>query len=210
MTLPQLTFYVYIGAKHWRHPITTMDKTPTDWLHIVLLVKECCISLWNEKHQTEAILSLEKHIGGGPYKMLWRKMGYSPRRVYYKRDIQFSCKAKFDPHTQKVQIASPSFGPDLRECLQDYRRIERGVWKLPSSAIPQADQGINEGDKSTKKLLMQPSNVRYADYTKTPKLIYQEGPEKLAKWQSYDRVPQRSYMPKPLQLEEQSEEEDLP
>ena len=119
-----------------------------------------------------------------------------------------SCKAKFDPHTQKVQIASPSFGPDLIECLQDYRRIERGVWKLPSSVIPQADQGINEGDKSTKKLLMQPSDARYADYTKTPTLIYQEWPEKLAKWQSYDRVPKRAYMPKPLQLEEQSEEED--
>jgi hypothetical protein len=207
MTLPQFTFYAYLGPKHWRHPVMTLDKIPTDWLHIALLVKECCISLWNEKHEKESIISLEKHLGGGPYKMLWRKAGYSPRRVYFKRDITFSCKVSFDPHTCKVKISSPSFGPELlfAGCLEDYRRIERGVWRMPSSVIPKADQGICDGDNSTKKLLMQPSASRYGDYSRMPRLIYEEGPALKLKWRSYDQIVKRSYLPKPQQLEEQNE-----
>jgi hypothetical protein len=205
--LPQFTVYCYIGERHRRVPIVTVDMLPSDWGAIKQLVKEAAIILFNNKHESTGILSIEKHLSGA-FTMKWHQAGYSQKRLYFKRNVEFSCRFEFNCRTQEIKMANVQFGPELlfSGCLEDYRRLEKGIWKLPTSVIPQADQGINQGDSSTKKLLMQPSNSRYADYSRTARLIYQEGAEKRMKWQSYDRVVNRSYMPKSQQLEEEHEE----
>jgi hypothetical protein len=203
--LPQFTFYAYVGLKHRRHPITTLSSIPSDWLHIKLLVQEAAIILFNEKHESEAILSLEKHLGG-PYTMKWRRAGYSQKRVYFKRNCEFSCKFQFNTRTREVKMSNIQFGPALlfAGCLEDFRRIEKEIWKRPSSCIPKAHENLNG---NTRNLLMEPSAVRYSDYSRTPKLIYEEGLDQRMKGCSYNRIVNRRYMPKTQQLLEQDEEE---
>jgi hypothetical protein len=205
--LAQFTIYAYLGIKHRRHPCMTINRQPADWFDVKRLVEEAAFILWNDKKELNAILSIEKHLSGA-YIMKWHQAGYSQKRLFFKRNVEFSCKFQFNPRTCDVSMSNVQFGPSLlfNGALEDYRRIERGIWKLPSSVIPKEDQGINQGDSSTKKLLMQPSNSRYGDYSRTERLIYAEGAEKLMKWQSYDSVVARRYMPKSQQLEEENEE----
>jgi hypothetical protein len=209
--IPQFTVYAYVGVKHRRHPCVTISSLPPDWFAIKELVKESAIILFNDKKESEAILSVEQHLGGA-YTMKWQKAGYARKRLYFKRNIEFSCKFLFNPRTNAVSMSDVQFGPTLlfAGALEDYRRIEKKMWKIPPSVIPKVDQGINQGDSSTKKLLMQPSNSRYGDYNRSERLIYAEGAEKRMKWLSYDQVVNRRYMPKSLQLLENEEkgEED--
>jgi len=200
------TLYAYLGLKHTRRPILTVDKIPSDWLSLRLLVEEACFIIWNEHHTGETILSLERHLGGA-YRMRWRRSGYSPRRIHFKRTPEFSCRTKFDHLTGRAKLSAVSFGPSLlfAGVLDDYRRIEKGIWKSPASVIPKSDQD-SIGD--TKSLLLQPSACRYNDYAAVPKLIYGKGLEERMKHLSYERFPTRSYMPKPQQLEELNEEQD--
>jgi hypothetical protein len=205
--LPQFTVYAYIGQKHRRHPCVTVSALPPDWFAIKELVKESAYILFNDRHETQAILSIEKHLGGA-YKMAWQKSAYAQKRLYYKRNCEFSCKFEYNSRTHETKITNTQFGPQLlfSGCLDDYRRLEKGVWRRLSSVIPKADQGINQGDQSTKKLLMQPSNSRYGDYSRSPRLLYAEGAEQQMKWLSYGKAVSRRYMGKSQQLEEENEE----
>jgi hypothetical protein len=207
--MPQYTVYAYVGIKHRRHPIVTVSSLPSDWFAIKQLVKESAIILFNDKKESEAILSIEQHLGGA-FTMKWQKAGYSQKRLYYKRNIEFSCLFQFSPRTHQVKMTNIQFGPTLlfAGCLEDYRRIEKGIWKRPSSCIPKADADAIGGGNTAKRLLMQPSAVRNADYSRAPKLIYQEGPEQRMKWFSYDKIVNRRYMPKSQQLMEQNENEN--
>jgi hypothetical protein len=200
----QFTFYAYIGPNHRRHPITTLSTMPNDWLHIKQLVQEAGFILWNDRHESEAILSLEKHLSG-PYTMKWQKAGYARKRLYFKRNIEFSCKFQFNPRSYAVSMSNVQFGPALMfsGCLEDYRRIEKSLWKLPPSPIPKTHENMLG---NTKSLLMEPSASRNADYSRVARLIYREGAERQMKWQSYDKVVSRRYMPKSLQLLEEHEE----
>jgi hypothetical protein len=202
--MPQFTIYCYIGEKHRRHPCTTISSLPADWFGIKEIVKDAAIILFNDKHESNGILSIEKHLSGA-FTMRWHKAGYSQKRLYYKRNIEFSCKFEFNPRTREVKMANVQFGPALlfAGALEDYRRLERGVWKLPPSPIPKSHEGMLG---NTKSLLMEPSASRNADYSRVARLIYQEGAERQMKWQSYDKAVSRRYMPKSLQLLEENEE----
>jgi hypothetical protein len=205
--LPQYTVYCYIGEKHRRHPVVTISALPSDWGAIKELVKDSAFILFNDRHEIQAILSIEKHLGGA-YKMAWQKSAYAQKRLYYKRNCEFSCKFEYNSRTHETKITNTQFGPQLlfSGCLDDYRRLEKNVWRRLPSVIPKSDQGINQGDQSTKKLLMQPSNSRYGDYSRSPRLLYQIGPEEKMKWLSYDKLLSRRYMGKSQQLLEDHEE----
>jgi hypothetical protein len=202
-SMTQYTIYAYIGEKHRRHPCLTISNLPVAWFGIKEIVKDAAIILFNDKHESNGILSIEKHLSGA-YKLAWHQAGYSRKRLYFKRNIEFSCKFEFNPRTKEMKMANVQFGPTLlfAGALEDYRRIERGVWKMPSSCIPKSHENMLG---NTKSLLMEPSATRYSDYSRAEKLIYQEGAERQMKWQSYDKAVSRRYMPKSLQLQEEHE-----
>jgi hypothetical protein len=186
--MPLLTFYAYIGLRHWRCPVRTIDRYPTDWEDLKLMTKECGNVLWQEKKQLETILTLEHHLAG-KFTLKWEKRGYSRKKVQYKRDIEFSCRLKFNPHNQKVAITQPMFGLHLIGLSREYYLEKGRAYKVPS-CVPKAHQNLIG---NTKSLLMEPSGQRFGDYSRIAELKYAE--EKEFHGLIYAKSDKRAYMP---------------
>ena len=173
-SIPQLTFYAYIGEKHRRHPIHTIYEYPTDWQHLKDLARECAMILWNEKKCDNCLFTLEHHLGG-KYVMRHEKRGYSEKRVRYKRDVEFSSKLTYSSKTGEVTLEQCMFGFHLMSLATDYYR-ERGIRYKVSSVIPRQYQNMM-GD--VKSLLVEPSGQRYGDYTQQERTIYGKRPDRV-------------------------------
>jgi hypothetical protein len=196
--MPILTFYVYLGVRHWRCPIKTIERYPSDWEDLKILIKECAITLWNEKKSLEAIVTLEHHLAG-KFTLKWEKRGYSPKKVRYKRDIEFSCRLKFNPLNEKVVITQPMFGLHLMELARDFY-LEKGRAYKIHSCIPKPHENLIG---NTKSLLMEPSGARYGDYSKTAELRYATESE-----QHYARTEIIHYLPRSQRLMEEISSEE--
>ena len=198
--VPELTFYIYKGTKHKRIPINTIHDWPTDWLHLKSLANECALSMWQEHSLASALMTLELHLPG--HFITKTKPGtYSPVRVRNRREVQWMGRVTFNPKTFESTVEQCVFGPHLMLMSGDYYAIERSIKYRAPSLIPKMHQAI-AGD--LKSLLMDPSGVRYADYSRKPKDLYGSQDEEAQRRALYDPpcVDVREYLPPGLHMRE--------
>ena len=139
---------------------------PSDWQELKILLRECAIKLWNEHHMSRAIMTLELHLPG-KFIRKHRKGGYSLRNIHWRRGVEWTGRLAFNNSTQEITVDNCMFGPNLMSLAADYY-AERGIkYRLPS-IIPKVHQEL----ESTKSLLIDPSGVRYADYSRRERPPY--------------------------------------
>ncbi len=166
--MPVLTFYAYLGAHHNRVPVTTISEWPTCWLDLKDKIQEAAMTLWQERNVGNAILTLEVHLPG---KFAWKTLPghYGQSRLRFKRGIEFSGKMSFNPMTNEVTLEQCGFGLNLWRFTEEYRVIERqDLYHVPQ-LIPKALESL-EGNLES--LMMDPSGLRYVDYTSKPRVLY--------------------------------------
>lgn len=140
--MPIYTFYIYKPPKNRRVPVYTTSEEPCDWANLRSILQEVALITWNEHKLCEFLVSLEKHLSGA-YNMKWRRSGYSPRRIFYKRQPEFFCRLTFNPLSRALKIRGASFGPIMMDMLEDYRFFEKNQkYRVPGSVIPKSDEGI--------------------------------------------------------------------
>jgi len=168
--MPLLSFY-YISERE--HPwLLSVDHIPTDWLELKHLLAEVMTKLKRERGVTEGIIILYRHLPGRAVPMLNRP--YSASLIPYKREFEAAFKVSFNPTTCKLDIAEANFNYTLFHIREDFWWMERGIrWRIPS-VIPR--EQLNAFGKS-RSLLMEPSGLRYVDYSRTPKGLYSFGKE---------------------------------
>jgi hypothetical protein len=110
-------------------------------------------------------MTLELHLPG-KFTKATKPGSYREIRVRYRREVEWFGRLRYNPKTTETTVDQCSFGPHLWPLASDYYE-ERGIKYRSPSLIPKALPA--PGDP--KALLMDPSGVRYADYSKQP-----EGP----------------------------------
>ena len=147
---------------------------PTDWLELKRLLAEVMAKLHRERNLTEGLIVLERHLPGRAVAMFARP--YSPSLIPYKREFEAAFKVRFNPKIVEVEFAEASFNYTFSHVREDFWWMERGIrWRIPS-VIPR--EQLNAFGKS-KSLLMDPSCLRYVDYSRTPRGLYSFGKEGL-------------------------------
>lgn len=198
--MPILTFYAYKGTKHHRIALHTIYDWPSDWAYLKELLTECAMTLWNEHNLATVLMTLELHLPG---KFTWKtKPGaYSPMRVRFRREVEWSGRVCFNHKTQETTVDQCVFGPHLMLMSSDYY-AERGIRYRVPSLIPKMHQNLGD----PKSLLMEPSGVRYADYSRQPRGPYDFSEEQQKKRLPYEPLCERKYLPEGLKIREESKE----
>lgn len=153
--------------------------------------------IWHERKLTDFLLSLEHHLQG-KFVVKWKRGGYSPTKVRYKRDIEFCCKVNFNPFTEKIKISQAMFGMNMMSMAADYYG-EKGRRYTCPSVIPKPHENLTGNAKS---LLLEPSGVRYADYSKQAQPNY--GNESKQNLLTYAKTETRQYLPWSVRMMEES------
>jgi len=101
---------------------------------------------------------------------------YSSSLIPYKREFEAVFKVdSFNPSASEINIAEAEFNSAMFHMREDYWWIERGIhWRIPN-LIPR-EQTTNFED--ARSLIMEPSTMRYIDYSKTSKLMYSKEEKK--------------------------------
>ena len=203
--MPVLSAYAYIGPKHHRVFLLTITEWPMDWADHKRIMTEAAIILYQERKITNVLATLELHLPG---KFVWkhRTGGYSEQRVRYRREVEWSGHMSFHPNmmlgTDQLELKECMFGPHLYKVLASDYYFDRGVKYKVGSLIPRLQQNIS-GD--VKSLLMEPSAVRYADYTVQPKSTYNLQVQQPTRRSLYEPSCVRSYLPPGLQIREETD-----
>jgi len=167
--MPLLSFY-FVSEKE--HPwLYSVDHMPTDWLETKFLLTEAMAKLYREREVTEGVIVLYRHLPGRAAPMFTRP--YSQSLIPYKREFEAAFKARYSPRTGEVE-AQAVFNYTMSHVREDYYWMERGIrWRTPP-VIPREHR---DAMGSVKSLLMEPSGLRYVDYSRTPKGLYSFGKE---------------------------------
>jgi transposase len=168
--MPLLSFY-FVSEKE--HPwLYSVDHMPTDWLELKHLLAEVMAKLHRERGIAEGIIVLYRHLPGRAAPMFTKP--YSPSLIPYKREFEAAFKVRYSPRTGEVEVAQASFNYTLNHVRDDFWWMERGIrWRVPS-VIPREHR---DAMGSVKSLLLEPSGLRYVDYSRTPKGLYSFGKE---------------------------------
>lgn len=137
------------------------------------------IRLHRERLIISGIIVLYRQLPGRAVPRFIRP--YSSSLIPYKREFEAVFKIdSFNPVAGEIDIAEAEF--NMRE---DYWWIERGIhWRIPS-LIPR-EQMANFGDAGI--LIMEPSIIRYIDYSKTPRLTYSREEKKEGERKGYAKA----------------------
>ena len=167
-----MSFYFVSEREHpWLYSV---DHVPTDWLELKRLLAEAMAKLYRERSITEGIIVFYRHLPGRAVPMFITP--YSPSLIPYKREFEAAFKARYSPRTGEVEVAQASFNYTLSHMREDYYWMERSIrWRTPP-VIPREHR---DAMGSVKSLLLEPSSLRYVDYSKTPKGLYSFGKEGL-------------------------------
>jgi len=167
--LPRLTFYCYLGVHHNRMPLTSIDSFPCSFQDLKDKVGEAMIVLHNEHNLDYAIMTLENHLPG---KWAYRAMPghYGRSRLRFKRAIEWSGKVSYNPRTGDCELGQCAFGLNLWRLRDEWRTEERGAdpYRIPA-LFPENELSA---EKSLEQLLLDPSGLRYVDYSKKPNVVY--------------------------------------
>ncbi|MEM2922557.1 MAG: hypothetical protein QXF26_09620, partial [Candidatus Bathyarchaeia archaeon] len=100
--------------------------------------------------------------------------GYRERKVRYEREYEAAFKISYNPRLMSVEVSRASFNYSLLNVAEDYYWMEKGIrWRVPP-LIPKEHRDLSD----PRTYLMEPSTVRYADYSRQPNPIYTVKEEK--------------------------------
>ena len=168
-----------------------------------------------EQKITKVLATLELHLPGRSV-TLTKPGGYTPMKVRYRREVEWSGWMTFNPklpfyNVEALTLNLCLFGPHLFKTLAPEYYLERAaLHDQPKyhvgNLIPKAQQNL-EG--KAKSFLMEPSGVRYADYTSQPKPLYnlQEQQPKRVRLYEPSQVSVRGYLPAGQQIREETQAE---
>jgi len=197
--MPIMSFYAYKAVKHRRIALLTINDWPTDWQHLKSLVAECSVKAYQEYKVTAVLMTLELHLPG-KFTKATKPGSYREIRVRYRREVEWSGRLRYNPKTTETTVDQCSFGPHLWLLASDYYE-ERGIKYRSPSLIPKALPA--PGDP--KALLMDPSGVRYADYSRQPEGPYTFSEKTPKKRSQYDQISESIYLPEEFQIREEEE-----
>ena len=184
--MPLLTYYAYIGFRHTRMPMYTIDRLPSDWLELKQVLIEVMERVWREHQQTEAYVSLEHHLRGKGFQGF---TGYRSRSFHFRQQVEAFFKVTFSPKLREVKFGQASFGPHLSTVSMEYWLIERGRRYRVPALISREHQNLGD----VKALLREPSGMRYADYSQEERPLYDRGARRFPIVPHYRPVVERGY-----------------
>lgn len=169
LTLPIFTFYWLKpkGSGFTKIAVGGLDRWPTDWVEIKYILGDVMARMYRDFDVSAATLMLERHLPG---KKFMAYVGYKLNPFGSKRDFEGYFKAVYSHLTNEVFVDQAVFGFSLSFLTPQYLSMEKGrQWRVPS-IIPKAYQGLGE---KPKHFLMEISGLRYVDYSRKPRAIYQ-------------------------------------
>ena len=181
--MPLLTFYALLGSSRKRVPTISINKYPTDWLQLKELLVEVMRKVCLEHGETEAEITMEKHLPG-KFILKFSRGSYKQQKVRYKREFEAYFKVAFNPKNRTIQVKTATFTPILMNLAADFWQMERNIQYRAPPLIPREHQNILENPKL---ILTEPSATRYADYNKPQTPFYQTKLKKQQVKFSYSR-----------------------
>jgi hypothetical protein len=168
-------------------PLTSIDAFPCSYQDLKDKATEAMIVLYNEHNLENAIMTLENHLPG---KWAWKSMPghYGRSRLRFKRSIEWSGRASYSPKTGECTLEQCAFGLNLWRLRDEWRSEERADPYHAPALFPEAELSA---EKSLESLLLDPSGLRYVDYSKKPTVIYAARGEEQKHRSMYD-TPYRS------------------
>jgi len=184
----------------WLHSI---DHVPTDWIELKMMLEEIMWQVYVEHRRTEAIITLERHMRGRY--TVRRSSRYGLERIPTKREGSGWFRVEFNPKTRGITVKEANFGYDLSHLREDFYFFERGrQYQLPP-LIPKEHMNLND----PRSFLMEPSALRYTDYSRSPNLQYAHDLERrLKRPGGYARTAKLSYDRKGRHRTGEREEEE--
>jgi hypothetical protein len=171
--MPLLSFY-YISERERPSLPPPIDHFPTDWLEMKYMLVEVMAKLERERGITEGIIVLYRHLPGRAVPTFSRP--YNSTLTPYKREFEASFKVSYNPLSGGIEFADADFNFTLSYLREDFWWMERGIrWRIPS-VIPRKHLAAFG---SIKSLMMEPSGLRYVNYSGTPRDLYSFGKEGL-------------------------------
>lgn len=181
-----MTYYAYIGFKHTRMPMHTIDRLPSDWLELKQVLTEVMERVWREYQQAEAYVSLEHHLRGKGFQGF---TGYRSRSFHFRQQVEAFFKVRYNPKLREAEFGQASFGPHLVTVSMEYWMIERGRRYRVAPLISREHQHLGD----VKTLLQEPSGMRYADYSQEEHPLYDRGARRFPIVPHYRPAVDRSY-----------------
>jgi len=196
--MPLYSIYLVSGPRGTHEWADSLESEPSDWLDLKEKLGEVMRKLHVERGMVEAYLLLQKHLPGRHFV---ETRHY--RKVRVRREIEAGFKIVYSPKTGEAHIKQASFSWELQPLREQFMEVERGKrWRTPP-LIPWEHKDLSD----PKTFLMEPSGVRYPDYSRTPKHIYalqKEGEEKRG---LYEPLQESLYAPRRTQIREAIQEE---
>ena len=165
-----LSFYLVEirPGEPWRRTwLSSIYHVPTDWIELRMMLEELMWQVYVEHgHRKEAIITLERHVRG---RIVTRQThGYGFEKISTKREDEGWFKLEFTPKTRKITVKEASFGYNLSHLREDFYFYERGrQYRIPP-LIPREHMNLND----PRSFLMEPSALRYTDYSRKPNPLY--------------------------------------
>jgi hypothetical protein len=167
--MPLLTFYLLDirPGRPWRRiALSSIDHMPTDWIELKTMLEELMLQVYMEHgYRTEALITLERHLRGGITKK-WQK--YERTKIAMKREEEALFRLEFDPETHEITVKEAQFGYHLSRLREDFLYYERDRELTLPSLIPRRHMNLND----PRSFLMEPSALRFTDYTRKPNPMY--------------------------------------
>jgi hypothetical protein len=183
-----LSFYLLDirPGRSWRRIwLSSIDHMPTDWIELKTMLEELMLQVYMEHgYRTEALISLERHLRGGIARK-WQKYGRT--KVAMKREEEAVFRLEFDPETHEITVKEAQFGYHLSRLREDFLYYERDRELTLPHLIPRQHMNLND----PRSFLMEPSALRFTDYTRKPNPMYAHEQEHHRL--SYARTPKISY-----------------
>ena len=184
--MPILTFYAYLGKKHTRHPILTVDNWLTSYDSLKDKLLEVAKILYYEKEEiAETDISLELHLPGreitsnsNPSKLpqeanpnFMKRGSYQQIGIRFRRTPEFQCKLIYNHLTQTITVKNATFGSHLYKSMLDDYQCEHGKKYRVPPIIPRTMQNLRG---NLEAILRLPPDMTPSAYEEPPQLTYTE------------------------------------
>ena len=167
----RLSFYLLEirPGEPWRRIwLESIDHYPTDWLELKTMLTEVMETVHVLYGKTEALISLERHMSRR-YTVKFSGH-YGRKRIPAGREAEAFFRVEYSPEKREIVVKEANFGYHLAHLREDFKWMERGREYEVPPLIPQEHRLRNLNDP--RSLLMEPSGLRYSDYSREPKQIY--------------------------------------
>ena len=184
-----LTFYAVLRPRGKRVPVGSIDHYPDDWIELRTMLEEAAKKIYIEHDQVESAIFLERHLPG-KFFVGFAPGSYVQEKVRYKRGKEAFFRVWYNPKFDSVEKVQAVFSYNLMHLLWDYQLLEKG--RLPRSPplISKEHLRVLEDPRA---ILKEHSGARYADYSRTPRMLYGYGDERHPRPMDYERLAKLEY-----------------